>query len=38
MNIFILITFILTNAELLKIHEEVKESFEGKNGIAKITI
>ncbi|CAD8195449.1 unnamed protein product [Paramecium pentaurelia] len=32
MNIFILIAFILINAELLKIHEEVKESFEGNNG------
>ncbi|CAD8189874.1 unnamed protein product [Paramecium octaurelia] len=31
MNIFILIAFIVTNAELIKIHEEVKESFEGNN-------
>lgn len=38
MNIFILIAFILINAELLKIHEEVKESFEGNNGIIKIKI
>ncbi|CAK93812.1 unnamed protein product (macronuclear) [Paramecium tetraurelia] len=41
MNIFILIAFIAINAELVRIHEEVKESFEGnnrwtiKNGIVK---